>query len=1060
MSSSVIHSPLNVLRTAQQIMRTQYPDVDVQGLYRKVDEGLYLHASNEQQKKAAEENAERAYEIHVAPMIPDFALLLEAVAPTLIKFSYMTNSTKDYLENQIAQASYLRDILIAAYVLIIVIMIIFVFKAWQDKPLREAFITVIIFIVAFYAIHALMFTMEIMLRSRINGMKSVNVSMLDKIEAALGRNVFVKFAEAYSRGEHKKFVTEWAENVLSEEQDETDDLIYDFCAQQQRRDGVSGRTATRECIISPCPNYNNIEEVLQNYVRKAWERRRDVIQDCDRMMLDLLHALAEVHSGGIFESNDPFSMWRGIQNGVDDIRDLMLRASDVNDTRRAYSDSEKFNVIKNEVYPKFILDVTECTDLRPSAKTPPFDPAVRSKEVCWRRAIDDPRCVWAYYEPCRGCVMAMENCDKDEEFCVPIKDPEQFELEYAPRESGADENDPAGGSKSIKKPKGTLLIKVTDEHKHKPLFVKGARKDAKMPSHWVPVRVGDLRNAAGGDALSSQNAAAAKQACVDAGDECGILDHGEIVRCRETASPDPAPDSSTSSSSSDRPPPPPSMTPVTTDERTRAFKTPKEGVSYKEVLDGPPCALGTDGGDDDDKKRLLRIKTTPEHLFSLNIKSHTYSTFFARSDDITRNIVNTLKAHHGAVRLEKFHDYIHQELRWHYGEDSYALLRALVNDVIRKVEISMDDLKPPSSDRGLFVTVTRFEEKLRALTYTETKDMVRKLGSLSKVTRMYANKHSSDEGSSQDRSVSNVFLLWSAAFVLILLFGLVLYNAHSIKADSQAGYIFRNVAMSICLFVFSLVVLGTIIARHLANKRFNEKVSDNNGKLLVNSSVRAMDVAAHHLEYMAHKRRMSSNDYLNEQILRKEFVELYRETGHVARSKALERNPCKDDSDKNDNKDTKFRTELADEPANLQELYAHMRNIIKAYDSCNTLTVPDDPPFPTFEITMYALVAFIALAMLFYSYARIDPLARVRNIHSLNDVREKIKSGMPSPSDLSQLAKCFDVKKDAWATTMNIVVVIMVVLIFIITYFIVHSSANYENSLYMSGLYADNKCKP
>jgi len=43
---------------------------------------------------------------------------------------------------------------------------------------------------------------------------------------------------------------------------------------------------------------------------------------------------------------------------------------------------------------------------------------------------------------------------------------------------------------------------------------------------------------------------------------------------------------------------------------------------------------------------------------------------------------------------------------------------------------------------------------------------------------------------------------------------------------------------------------------------------------------------------------------------------------------------------------------------------------------------------------------------------------------------------------------------------MNTIVVMMVILIFMITYFIARSSANYENSLYMSGLYTEGRCKP
>jgi len=1041
MSSSIVHAPLNALRSVQQVMHTQFPNLDVPALYRMVDRGLRRKSPDDDdndtdEKQAFDDSADAAFSRSVEPDLQDFAVLLEAVAPTLVRFSHMTESTRAYLKAQVRQAQYLRNILIMSYVLIVIILVMFVFKAWMNRPLRQAFILVVILVIAFYTVHALMFSMEIMLRRRINSLKAVDISMLDRLDVSLGKNVFVRFAEAYARGDQKSFVKTFAQDRLSTEDDDTDDIIFDFCSADPSSPGA---VATRECIISPCVNWDDIEGMLLKYVRQAWERRRDVVVDCDRMMLALLHTLAEIHTGSVFESNDPYSMWRGIQHGVDDVRNHVLRNLDVTDMRRRYSAEEKLRVIRDEIAPLLRLDVTECTDLKPVNDVyedkDAFDASVRTKEDCWRMAVDDPDCTWAYFEPCRGAIFATDACDDQgrsrsapplpnpmsnsrvNRACVSTKNPEKFCLSYAPRESSINS-------------KGTLLVKNVDGHRDKELFVEGVLGGTDLPSDWVPNRAVTVTS---------------KRDCLEEGEQCAVLDLGRTANCA-----DPGNESAQ-------------------EPRIRVFRGPPDGVAYTDVFDVErQVDREVDGCaghlERPNSERVFHVKTTIGKIATLNLSTHSYSTLYSRSEDIVNQLVNVLKVHHHAVSLESYHDFLHDDLGRYYGNDRYtSLIRDLVNDLLRKTEIRMSEMvsDPSRDDRTKFVNVTRFEERIRKLTFTETRTLVRKLGGLAKVTKLYSNKLAASEQSSPDRAISNVFLLWSAALVLIMLFSLVLYNTYYIDRDSEAGYIFRNIAMSVCLFVFSLVVLGTMVARHLSNKRFNEQISDDNGKRLVSSTVRSMDVAAQHLEHMALQRAKHAKG-LDENTLRREFVDLYRGIGNTARAKALERGApsCEGDHEDDDQDHPSFRTGLAQEPANLQELYFHMRTAVKTYDSCNTITIPDDPPFPAFDITMYAITAFLALAMLFYAYSNIDPIARVRNINKLTEARKNIRAGMPNPSDLSQLIKCLDVKKDTWASVMNTIVVMMVILIFMITYFIARSSANYENSLYMSGLYTEGRCKP
>lgn len=1083
---SVIHPPMNLLRSVQQTMSTQFPHLDLQSIYRFVEEGYDVrHKNDDSTKEETDEEAERRFERRVGQYVPEFSAMLEAVAPSLRRFSGMTDSVRRYIEKKRRQIEYLTSILILSYVSVILVMLVFVFRMWRASEryydYSYGFTRVAALAIAFLFVHSLVFSMKIALDERKEAVTQLNVGVLEKYDVILGQNVYVKFAEAYSRGpsQGKKFVTEYAEEKLASQDDEIDDnIVYDFCAQREGPDALP----TRECIIDPCPP-QELETVLRKQIRSTWARRNSTVSDCDRTMLGLLQALKEIYTGEVFESNDAYAMWRGIQSGVDNVRDFVYRRLDVASRQHRDRDSA-LKVVRDEVVPSLVLPAVECTDLVPLwSSSSPFDRSVVSKEQCWRMALEDADCAWAYFHPCKGAIFGSTDCDEKERRagCMPAKAKARPRLEYL---GDGEEDDAKDGEKSLAS--GTLLLKARGgslgpDYEQFIAAKDGIAVDQDLPSSWAATGVSRKAPMFGGeDVLLPFLESSSARIVVDQNA------HG--IGYQSYA---------------------PSATSHYYEIFADAFAGDRRAVSQQQ------------------QGRAVFVKASVRDLYTANAARYTYSSFYALMPMLQDRVVNILKPHHHAVRLEEYREYILTELQKLYGSERFHTIKPLLDDLLHKIAYVMENLRLGSRERMTYISTTRFEEKLKGLSYGDTKRLVEEVGRLAKMTKLYANKYPAKE---QDRASYRAGLLWATAGVLVLLFSLVLYNLFSIrtapKIDPNA--IFRNVAMSVCIFVFALVVLGSIISRYLANRRFNEQISDDNSKLLVASSVRAMDLLAQHLESLAHQRRMAMRHSVSSSVVKREFVEFYYSIGHVSRAKALEstldgggrclevseeKGKCPDEShggeetelplcgsrngkrcppgqccspggccvacDKLDLGDidkvpkqyhnptdeqlearTPFRTQLATTPPNYPELFLHLRRTVGSYDACNNITVPARPPFPTFEIVIYTLVAFIALALLFYSYAKIDPIGRVRNINLLNEARADIQAGYASSADVRSLAKCRGIPADVWTLVLNVTVVIAIVLIFMVVYFIVHSTQSYENSLYMSSLYGEGKCKP
>lgn len=1074
-SSSALQPPMNLLKSVRAMMHAQFADVDVQRLARVVTTGLRESTSNPPPNAPtpdtdADDRAQ--FKRLVGDDMDKFAGMMLGIAPALEKYGKMVDASEAYLAAQAAQARYLIAMLDVSYAIVVITLFFLLYTRWSKAPTLAAGLSAaLVLSMGFYALHALIFSMRKLMKRRLAVTTSVDTSTVHKYKKALSDNLFVRFAAAYAKGNASEFVDHEARVVLQNEADASTsgDVILNFCASSAPAGG--GAVATSQCLITPCDSTykNDIAALYRDKFLATWARAKSRVAACDVQSLNLLQALADVDDGTVFETSSPYGMWTGIQTGIDQLRAFTYRRLDVDAQSPGGGTpdpSTALAAVRDKVVPALELPAMESTDLVPQPSLASqalhslLDASYASKDDCWRAALNDSGCAWAYYVPCKGGVLGTSTAVTASS-SVGVLPIDGTWLKY-----------------SSKPTEGVFLAKRRSDVQ---VFVLGHAPQS-AAAQWTLLQDG-LTNldTAAHDCLSSSLCGAV---LYESDDKFSTRGGAALGRQQATTAP-------------------------------AGAGTNTAYPSYKELY-------GSSSSSDIATQRSL-LRVTPAAICEVNASSHSFSTFFALQPYMTDEVLSILKAHHGHVHIAKYDRYIRSELQKHYGERFPAVL-PLLNDALQRIAASMSALTQPggaaalsapgsgsgsslASDPvtgsslpgpstayspphslGTYVSSTRFDEKVKALSYTNTKELAARLGGLALVTRSYMH---ANPGAGADRTAFHVSLLWGAAAILVLLLSLALYNlrvivgaVHGISATASAGstgppdwsVIFRNLAMSVTLFIFGLVVLGAVISRSQATQRFNAQIADDNGKRLVAATSLGAKLAFQRLEYVVGQLSTASGTSRSDQYLRSDLADFYRKLGfpgHAARvcpacagSGTHSFHTFASGSASNSSSGSGGTLVASGKPyafptssPDLEALFLHMRTAIEKYDSCNTITVPNRPPFPAFEIVIYTLVAAVALAMLFYSYAKIDPLGRVRNIHTLNEVRDNIRSGMPSPDDLRMLADCLRAKEDVWSLVLNITVIIMVVLILVLVYVIAQSSANYQNSLYMSALYSEGRCR-
>lgn len=133
--------------------------------------------------------------------------------------------------------------------------------------------------------------------------------------------------------------------------------------------------------------------------------------------------------------------------------------------------------------------------------------------------------------------------------------------------------------------------------------------------------------------------------------------------------------------------------------------------------------------------------------------------------------------------------------------------------------------------------------------------------------------------------------------------------------------------------------------------------------------------------------------------------------------------------------------------------------MIETFNSCNNLEgAASKPPFPTYEIVNYVLIAVGALVFLGFAMYKLRPYTHIRFIRQLNELRSDILSGEAPPRDFESILGCSRAKGDVWPLLSTILVGLLLIATIMLTVSMMRSSSMYEMGLYASGLFSKGRC--
>lgn len=937
----------------------------------------------------ADRYAVATYDGTITDQMPDFSVMLQVIAPFLIKFSKLVRTVEDYLERQIGQIKFLITLLSVTYVSAFVLVTLIVYEMFSKLPTRQMQamyigITMIIAVI----VHGVITTWNRMLSERMQVLQGIDLSVIIKYDKMLGSNVYVQYADAYARGVHDQFSKENARRKFEEEEQTEGDPVFDACKEGGGR-GTS-MMDMRDCVIDPCEP-PTLEDALHDQFRKAWANRKHP-KACSRAIIMMLEALRDIHTGTVFESKDRNAMWHIMRERVDGIREVILRHLDIRD--RDYKSSHRTNLelVKDDILPKLKLDVVETHELKPRMATGDgseevsenhFNRGVRSRAQCWKMAMEDQHCRWAYYVPGRGGLFATtRDCNDASGGCI---NPYRTVLLYDPI--------PRGEQRDLESE--TLLVKRDPggpgSSKHETftyVCARGAAKD--LFTNWT--KLPDLPQKGGVSRVP---------ACDD------------LVTC----------DAYSLQSSFQR---------GRGEKEETWTANGADNRSYTELFDP--------GADKAANSTLFCVKTSPDLLFRKNSSRYMAATFFTLATHLEESVVEMIKRHPRELNIMDYADYIHTEMEGYFTPPIYAPLKSLIDDLLRRIVRTLERLFSGTRTDYTYIPLTRFEEKLSSMEYVDARELVENAGQLARVTKLYMSSYPHESS-----NVANELLLTvSSTIVLCLLVGLVAYNANRIMCyhagQCSGDSVMRGVGLSLAIFVFVVVIMASVIMRISTRASFNNEISRTNGRHLIMSTTMTMKLSTHLLEAKAQRDNFVDN--ITYQEVKQDFVQLYRSFGYTQGADELEKGD--------------MRKELPD----MRLLYRNMRQVVQAYDSCNSLVPPKKLPFPTYEMVVYSVIILIIIAILLYSYYMLDPAGKITNIGKLKELETNIKAGLPPPQEFKEIIRCCQAPTETWSLVMNLVAVLLIMLTFFIVYTIVRASNTYRMGLYASALYTNNRCTP
>jgi hypothetical protein len=786
---SIYQQPLSLLRNVRDILTTEYRDLDLASLA-----ALELSASE------------------ASALGPRVAQMLQDLEPHLTAFGDALGAMQGYVRRQKVYASAFYGTAVA---LIVVVAGLAVYAAYMTSvtaiergmPLHERALRYMFIMIAVAVVVWLLSLVAAIMKDRMARVVNLKTNELDRFRINLANNVFVRFAAAYAAG--PQAVKDFDRRVFEEVRVSAEEALLDtgdLCTSASNG-GQGGGTLrsvlSARCMISTlCEGSANktYEGVVTDKLREASkakyfeftaEEAEDVLRasgdpkdaawadndPCRGTLRELFRTLLEVRTGGVFHTTDQFVMWNQISQGVDVLRETVVRtAADAG--AAAIKSDRVLEILEREVVAPMKLDFMAVEDLAPHAdhKEGVVTTAASTRGSCWAACYErGPGCRWAFHDASAGqCSVAVGDAVPGVASAVLAK-------------VAAPADVPAAGSSAA------MMVHAPAKKSKSLALIGGSLSDAQLRrSFRSMVYSGSL----------SLGRCAQDEACDLATAPASLAGGGDAA-----------------------------VAGAFTAERGSAAGA----GDYKAAFPGG----GSDGSTEDLRPKARLLLATPDQIRAANgadLPRLVVATFTELVPSVRDRVAAALDKYQYRIPLATYRAQILKSLEAHYGASVFEALKPLLGALLATLEsvnkagrrrLATGNRKPD------FVNPTVFDVRWSQLSSEQRARVVDAAGTLGVVTEAYQKKYPADPSMlpvTFTRTLASFAVVVSVAAIMAT--ALIQYR-HVAERSKSLGDACRMMLFAGSVIILIDALILSSYKQYAAGREFDNRVRDKNGLAMV-----------------------------------------------------------------------------------------------------------------------------------------------------------------------------------------------------------------------------------
>jgi hypothetical protein len=400
------------------------------------------------------------------------------------------------------------------------------------------------------------------------------------------------------------------------------------------------------------------------------------------------------------------------------------------------------------------------------------------------------------------------------------------------------------------------------------------------------------------------------------------------------------------------------------------------------------------------------VKTTPEALYREGLAISAINMMRTGASGIAHNLFTVMQRHGYQLSLDANRTYIDRRLAEHYGDDMYAQLSPVVDEVML---LTRDLVRNAVSTRNAkFIEPARLADKVGDATGAEWSSLSTKMQRTLTAVKDHRDHFPSYRNNMPSRLYKSLVLYGAfIAGIAFLVFMVLLFHAKRIMVIDSSAMI-RRIMVSICVFVLTIVIAEMSAKKYAVTREHNFDAIDNNGEMLVGGVSRV------------NKQLVA----LREVALREKTVAAAADGGSEAKRMSF--------------------------PA-----LRDVRATIGTYDRCNFVTSSiSKMPFPTVDMMLYSIIALLFIGVALFAVARIGPAERVGNVRRLLNAKARLKRGeISNMTEIVRLVECCQPPELVW----DMFIWFAIIMLFVVTWWFVFATRDTVDD-YESAIAANPDC--